>query len=66
MPLPALSLPRRRPPARAVAGCLCALALSGCDVRPRSPAAPTTHEFTTIRAPGATGAVYVLAVFWFV
>ena len=27
MPLPALSLPRRRPPARAVAGCACALAL---------------------------------------
>ena len=27
MPLPALSLPRRRPPARAVAACACALAL---------------------------------------
>ena len=29
MPLPALSLPRRRPPARAVAGCACVLALLG-------------------------------------
>jgi len=29
MPLPALSLPRRRPPARAVAGCVCVLALLG-------------------------------------
>jgi cell division protein FtsQ len=29
MPLPALSLPRRRPPARAVAACACALALLG-------------------------------------
>jgi cell division protein FtsQ len=29
MPLPALSLPRRRPPARAVAACACVLALLG-------------------------------------
>src|SRR4051794_41930221 len=29
MPLPALPLPRRRPPARAVAACACVLALLG-------------------------------------